>query len=58
LTDRIETDWTLSESETDGWDSSEGSPRKYVRASGKAGNGSGVIRIAIVNGDITIRRAR
>jgi beta-lactamase regulating signal transducer with metallopeptidase domain len=55
---RIETDWDLSESEIDEWDSSEGSPRKYVRASGRAGNGPGVIRIAIVNGDITIRRAR
>ena len=55
---RIETDWELSESETDEWDSSEGSPRKYIRASGKAGNGPGVIRIAVVNGDITIRRAR
>jgi hypothetical protein len=55
---RIETDWELSESETDEWDSSQGSPRKYVRASGRAGNGPGVIRIAVVNGDITIRRAR
>lgn len=55
---RIDTDWELSESETDEWDSSEGSPRKYVRASGRAGNGPGVIRIAVVNGDITIRRAR
>jgi hypothetical protein len=55
---RIETDWALSEEETDEWDSSKGSPRKNVRASGKAGNGPGVIRIAVVNGDITIRRAR
>jgi hypothetical protein len=55
---RIETDWELSEEETDEWDSSKGSPRKYVRASGRAGSGPGVIRIAIVNGDITIRRAR
>jgi beta-lactamase regulating signal transducer with metallopeptidase domain/DUF4097 and DUF4098 domain-containing protein YvlB len=55
---RIEAEWGLSEEETDEWDTSEGSPRKYVRASGKAGNGSGVIRIAVVNGDITIRRAR
>ena len=55
---RIETDWELSETETDEWDWSKGSPRRYVRASGRAGNGPGVIRIAVVNGDITIRRAR
>ena len=54
----IETDWELSESETEEWDSSQGTPRKYVRATGRAGSGPGIIRIQIVNGDITIRRAR
>jgi hypothetical protein len=53
---RIESDWDLTRSETDEWDSSGGTPRKYVRAVGKAGNGPGLIKVRITNGDITIRR--
>lgn len=55
---RISSDWDLPQTETDEWDSTYGSPRKYVRATGRVGNGRGVIRITIVNGDITIRRGR
>lgn len=53
---RITSDWELTRSETTEWDETRGSPRKYVRASGRIGDGAGVIRIRIVNGDITVRR--
>jgi hypothetical protein len=53
---RIESPWDLNRSETTEWDASYGTPRKYVRATGRVGNGPGVIRVTIVNGDITIRR--
>jgi hypothetical protein len=55
---RINSDWNLEQSETDEWDSSMGTPRKFFRAEGRVGCGGGVIRIKIVNGDITIRRRR
>ena len=53
---RIESDWGLEQDETTEWDDRFGSPRKYVRARGQAGNGAGLIRVHIVNGDITIRK--
>jgi beta-lactamase regulating signal transducer with metallopeptidase domain len=53
---RIESDWGLEQEETDKWDDQFGTPRKYVRARGQAGSGAGLIRIHIVNGDITIRK--
>ena len=55
---RIESDFPLRRSETTEWDTSQGSPRKYVRATGSAGAGAGKIRIQIVNGDITIRKSK
>ena len=55
---RIEAPWTLERESTEDWDSSEGSPRKYVRARGRIGDGDGLIRVRIVNGNITIRRER
>jgi beta-lactamase regulating signal transducer with metallopeptidase domain len=53
---RIESDWNLSQEETDRWDDTEGSPRKYVRATGSVGGGGPLIKVKIVNGDITVRR--
>jgi hypothetical protein len=53
---RITSDFPLSQSTTDAWDDSEGTPRKYVRASGSAGGGDGLIHVKIVNGDIVVRR--
>ncbi|MGH7561224.1 MAG: M56 family metallopeptidase [Gemmatimonadales bacterium] len=55
---RIVSDWELYVSETQEWDSSQGTPRRYVRATGRAGNGSGHILVRLVNGNITVRRAR
>jgi beta-lactamase regulating signal transducer with metallopeptidase domain/DUF4097 and DUF4098 domain-containing protein YvlB len=47
----------LEQSETSEWDSSQGTPRKYVRGSASFGNGRGLIRVTTVNGDITIKRS-
>lgn len=55
---RIVSDFDLTRSETDEWDNSNGTPRKFVRATGRVGDGPGLIRVKIVNGDITIRRRR
>ena len=54
---RINSDWDVPEVETDDWDPTEGTPRKYVRASGRIGSAGGLVRIKVVNGDITIRRS-
>ena len=54
----ITSDWKLPQEETERWDDSEGTPRKYVRARGLAGDGGGLIKVRIVNGDVTIRRGR
>lgn len=53
---RIEVPWSLERETTEEWDSSEGTPRKYVRARGRVGDGDGLVRIRIVNGNITVRR--
>ncbi|HET9325502.1 MAG TPA: M56 family metallopeptidase [Candidatus Eisenbacteria bacterium] len=53
---RIVSDFPLKISETSTWDTSEGSPRRYVRGTGTAGKGGGLVVVKIVNGDVTIRR--
>jgi beta-lactamase regulating signal transducer with metallopeptidase domain/DUF4097 and DUF4098 domain-containing protein YvlB len=55
---KIVSDFPLQITETSKWDDSEGTARKYVRASGTAGKGEGRIFIKIVNGDITIRKGK
>jgi beta-lactamase regulating signal transducer with metallopeptidase domain len=52
----IESDFPLEQSETAEWDDRHGTPRKFVRAVGKSGNGAGLIRVNTVNGDIVVRR--
>jgi DUF4097 and DUF4098 domain-containing protein YvlB len=52
----IESDFSLEQSETAEWDDRHGTPRKFVRAVGKSGNGAGLIRVNTVNGDIVVRR--
>ena len=54
---RIESAWTLDRESTTGWDDSEGTPRRYVRAHGVVGTGRGRIEVRTVNGDIEVRRA-
>ena len=52
----IQSDFSVDPSETTEWDDRFGTPRKFVRASGRVGNGRGVIRVRTVNGDIVVRR--
>jgi DUF4097 and DUF4098 domain-containing protein YvlB len=53
---RIESDWALRTTETDSWDSREGTPRRYVRARQTMGRGGEVIRVQTVNGNIVLKR--
>ncbi|MEP6506960.1 MAG: M56 family metallopeptidase [Gemmatimonadales bacterium] len=54
---RILSDWDVSVTETSEWDSSEGTPRRYVRSRTTINGGrGGVIRVRTINGDIVIRR--
>jgi hypothetical protein len=54
---RIESDWPLTVTSSRDWDSSEGTPRKYVRVrQAIGGGGGGVIRVRTVNGNVVLRR--
>ena len=53
---KITGDWPLKVTETDEWDDSHGTPRKYVRVRQDIGRGGPVVHIRTVNGDITIKR--
>ena len=54
---RIDSDWPLSIRETDFWDDSHGTPRRFVRSRQLIGNRSGgVLRVKTVNGNIILRR--
>ena len=55
---KIDCEWKLTRESTSDWDGQRGTPRRYVRAYGTLGDGHGRIRIATVNGDIVLRRAR
>ena len=52
----IESDFPLRQSETQDWDDANGTPRKFVRATGVVGGGHGLIRVHTVNGDIVVHR--
>jgi beta-lactamase regulating signal transducer with metallopeptidase domain len=54
---RIVSDLPLRTTETTDWDSSEGTPRRYVRARQTVGRGGGVIRVRTVNGDVVLKRS-
>jgi beta-lactamase regulating signal transducer with metallopeptidase domain len=54
---RILSDMPLHAAETADWDSSEGTPRRYVRARQTVGRGGGVIRVRTVNGDVVLKRS-
>jgi DUF4097 and DUF4098 domain-containing protein YvlB len=53
---KITSEWSLDRDAITGWDGSEGTPRRHVRARGSAGDGAGVIHIKTVNGDVELRR--
>jgi beta-lactamase regulating signal transducer with metallopeptidase domain len=52
---RIVSDIPLKSTETASWDSSEGTPRRYVRARQTVGRGGPVIRVRTVNGDVVLQ---
>jgi beta-lactamase regulating signal transducer with metallopeptidase domain/DUF4097 and DUF4098 domain-containing protein YvlB len=53
---RIVSDFPLQTTESPDWDTSQGTPRKFVRARQSVGRGGGVIRVRTVNGDVVVRR--
>jgi hypothetical protein len=53
---QIKGDWPLTVTETNEWDSSQGTPRKYVRVRQQIGKGGPVIRVRTVNGNILLKR--
>ena len=53
---RIQSDFPVTVTESDEWDSRNGTPRRYVRASGQTGSGRGLIKVRTVNGDVIIRK--
>ncbi len=55
---RIESDWPLNITRTTDWDSSVGTPRKYVRVRQTIGSGGPLIRVRTVNGNIVLRRSK
>jgi hypothetical protein len=55
---RIVSDWPLATTETSEWDSTDGTPRKYIRARQNIGKGGAVIRVRTVNGNIVLQRAK
>jgi len=54
---KIESDWALQVTETDNWDASMGTPRRYVRARQILGKGGGLIRVRTVNGNVVLKKA-
>ncbi len=46
----------LTRRETADWDTSQGSPRKYIYATGRVGNGQNHVEISTINGDVILRQ--
>jgi len=53
---RIDSNIGLTQSATNEWDYSQGTPRKYIRAQGRVGSGSNHVVIKTVNGDVIVRQ--
>ncbi|MBV9880724.1 MAG: hypothetical protein JO180_09535, partial [Gemmatirosa sp.] len=53
---RIDSDWRVPITETDRWDGTNGTPRRYVRSTTTLGSGRSLVRVRTVNGDIRIHR--
>jgi microcompartment protein CcmK/EutM len=53
---KVESDFPVNITETERWDSRNGTPRRYVLATGSVGAGRGLIKIRTMNGDVVIRR--
>jgi len=46
----------LTQKADDNWDRSHGTPRKYLRATGRYGSGLNDISISTINGDVTLQQ--
>jgi DUF4097 and DUF4098 domain-containing protein YvlB len=46
----------LSQRESADWDSSQGSPRKYIYAEGRVGSGLNHVEIKTINGDVILKQ--
>ena len=53
---RIDQHAGLEVRETNVWDTSEGTPRKYIRAAGRVGSGLNQVTIKTINGDVILRQ--
>ena len=53
----IKSDFPVRMEETEEWDKSDGSPRKYINGSGKIGAGTHRVKIRTVNGNIILRKS-
>jgi beta-lactamase regulating signal transducer with metallopeptidase domain len=53
---KIISDWPVTVTVSPDWDSSHGTPRKYVRVQQDIGKGGSVIRVRTVNGNIELKR--
>jgi hypothetical protein len=53
---RIISDWPLNVTETSNWDTSHGTPRRYIRVRQQIGSGGPLIRVNTVNGDIVLKK--
>ena len=42
--------------ETNEWDTSDGTPRKYIRAAGRVGSGQNHVEISTINGDVILKQ--
>jgi DUF4097 and DUF4098 domain-containing protein YvlB len=52
----IHSDFPVKIEESEDWDYSQGSARKYITGTGKIGDGKNRVRLETTNGDITIRK--
>ncbi len=55
---KIISDFPINIEESDDWDRSEGSARRYIYGTGKVKDGKNRIRIDTINGDIIIKKGR
>ncbi len=46
----------LTRRETADWDTTQGSPRKYIYATGRVGNGENHVEIDTINGDVILKQ--
>ena len=52
----VRSDFSVTETRTKEWEYGEGSPRKYIRATGKLGAGKYRVELSTINGDIIVHR--